>query len=523
MRWRNLRIGRKIGIGFGLVLALLGSLAISNYISVQRIHSSAEQVLDSGELIHTLMMREIDHLLWVDNLRTILDSQGPSEVELELDPDRCRLGQWLNSEERRQLEELSPSVMAALAELDVHHRRMHESARQIQVDVTANASLARQTYMNETRQDLLVVRERLAQVTSVVDQHRLAAAKEMDAITHGALNRSIYLPVAALVVGVVMAVAITSSISRPVRLLAGAMIEAAEGNLNVSVDYQAEDEAGQMVTAFNAMITALQRIIAVSKRTVTDTVNASQLLSTASEELSAAVQEVASSATYFATSATEISEETQGINEAARKTGELAKTSSEKTASCMETMLSIQRASHETAAAIDSLKSASEQIGKIVQVVTNIADQTNLLSLNAAIEAARAGEYGQGFAVVADEVRHLAEQTKSSLQEIDGIVANLKSQMDTTIHFTNSSREEVDRGTAVVKETTESLNQIVSQVSEKGQLQTIAVRTQEQAATRRNRRYDPGASGFTEEVAGSAAQLAQVLNLEALWSSCLSR
>ena len=116
------------------------------------------------------MMREIDHLLWVDNFGQSSIPRDPLRW-VELDPDRCRLGQWLNSEERRQLEELSPSVMAALAELDVHHRRMHESARQIQVDVTANASLARQTYMNETRQDLLVVRERLAQVTSVVDQH----------------------------------------------------------------------------------------------------------------------------------------------------------------------------------------------------------------------------------------------------------------------------------------------------------------------------------------------------------------
>ncbi|HKM17638.1 MAG TPA: methyl-accepting chemotaxis protein, partial [Limnochordia bacterium] len=189
----------------------------------------------------------------------------------------------------------------------------------------------------------------------------------------------------------------------------------------------------------------------------------------------------------------------------------------ERITSCMESMLMIEEASDTTSQAIASLKEASQEIVKIVQVVTDIADQTNLLSLNAAIEAARAGEYGHGFAVVAEEVRKLAEQTKTNLQEVNHLVANLETQMNTAVESTNISREKVHQGALVVKETTESLQNIVKRITDiMEQLKIISDRTQEQAALSQEiAAMTEEQSAATHGIAQSSVDLANIAqNLE---------
>lgn len=513
MKWTDLSVGKKLGVGFALVLIWLLAVGLFNHLGILNIRNHGDELLLAGDLRQTLTLREIDHLLWSDRLRDILDEGSSAHFDVELDPTKCQLGRWLLSDERRRLEEMLPDSQVLIKNLEESHAKMHATATKISNVIGKDANSARTIFYNETKPFLTELRGYLAETRTMLGQYQLEASENIVKINQSTLSWSTVLLIVGLISGIFMAILINRSIRKPIGLLTTVMTKAASGDLTVSADYKAADEPGLMVKSFNIMLKNIKEIIATSKKVIVETVSASQTMSAASEELSASVEEIASSATHFASSATEISDETVRINEAAQETERLARTGSERIESCLESMLTIEAASDDTVKAISSLKSASQEIVKIVQVVTNIADQTNLLSLNAAIEAARAGEHGRGFAVVADEVRKLAEQTKNSLGEVDKIVANLEQQMGFAVASTNVSRQKVSEGAITVRETTASLKMIVEQITNiMKQLKVISVQTQEQAAASEQiAAMTQEQAASTQEIARSSVDLANIV------------
>jgi len=512
MRWSNLSIGFKISIGFISVLVLIIGVGVIDVIGLLAIRGQSDYVLDILSLRYDFAQREIDHLSWVATLRDYIDAHNP-DFTIELDPNRCQLGRWLGGEQRQEVEANIPELAPIIAELEDYHRQLHNSARSIQASLTVDPNQATGIFQSETQAHLAQIRTRL---NTIKQQLQSMSAEANEVITDtivARINRSLIMLLASVILGILAAVYNTRSITKPIRLLNSAMLAASAGDLTVKVDYDANDEIGKMVKAFNKMVTGLNAIIGASKKVVSETVSSSNTMSAAVEELSSSIEQVAASASEFAISVTAISEHTQRISQEAQETGNMAKAGSERINSCMESMLMIEEASETTAKAIASLKEASREIVKIVQVVTDIADQTNLLSLNAAIEAARAGEYGHGFAVVAEEVRKLAEQTKSSLQEVHRLVANLEAQMNTAVESTAISRDKVHHGALVVKETTESLQAIVKRISDiMGQLKVISDRTQEQAALSQEiAAMTEQQSAATHGIAQSSVELADIV------------
>lgn len=288
----------------------------------------------------------------------------------------------------------------------------------------------------------------------------------------------------------------------PLRDLGGVMIEAGQGDLTVQATAPHEDEIGVLVTECNGLITSLAEIagqVRVSSESVT---NAATQLSASSEEINASSMEISSSVQQIAHGAELQSrkvEETSAlmqsisssIVEVAHRAVEASGTSDEaakaavlgeqSTREAIEKIAEVSAAIETLAVSVENLGRRSAEIGSIVDVITSIADQTNLLSLNAAIEAARAGESGRGFSVVAEEVRKLAEGSGKAAEQIGELIKDVQQETAKALKYMEIGTSEVHIGASVVERSGNSLRQITEAVTRTAALaQDIASATTEQ-------------------------------------------
>ncbi len=253
-----------------------------------------------------------------------------------------------------------------------------------------------------------------------------------------------------------------------------------EGDLRKRIDVIFDDEMGELAKNFNKFIEKIEKIIMNIKGTAAQ-------LSDAAGEISASINQLSDGAQQQAASFEELSSSVQSNAEHAATANGIAQTTAEEATKSGKVM-------DDTVETIMEISKSSKQIEDAVAIITDIADQTNLLALNAAIEAARAGEHGKGFAVVADEVRKLAEKSAFSAKEIINII--------------KSSSNKVEQGVVLSQEVGESLKKMVEDIKVvAGQLNSISDATKEQAAT-----MDENTS-VTESNAAAAEELAATGNI----------
>ena len=218
---------------------------------------------------------------------------------------------------------------------------------------------------------------------------------------------------------------------------------------------------------------------------VTLTANTGNEISSSSEQMAAGAQEQSAQTTEVAGAVEQMTktilETTKNSSiaaESAKNAGEIAKGGGQVVVETIEGMNRIAEVVSKSATMVQALGKSSDQIGEIVQVIDDIADQTNLLALNAAIEAARAGEQGRGFAVVADEVRKLAERTTKATKEIAAMIKQIQKDTGSAVESMVEGQEEVEKGKKLADKAGESLNEII-----KGAEQVVDVITQVAAAS----------------------------------------
>ena len=270
---------------------------------------------------------------------------------------------------------------------------------------------------------------------------------------------------------VLLALRVITSIQRAVKLLREASGQMASGDTTVRVRYQGQDELRDVAIAFNNMSerfqTALQdvdrsaeQLAAASEETSVITVNTSESMQKQQNEIS----QVATAMNEMHATASEVARSASQAADAARHADKEAALGRDVSLQTIDAIENLASGVESATAVIEALAKDSEDIGSVLDVIRSIAEQTNLLALNAAIEAARAGEAGRGFAVVADEVRTLASRTQQSTQEINDMVARLQSGAAQAVAAMETGRVQARAGVEQTLKTTACLESIVSAI-----------------------------------------------------------
>ena len=329
-----------------------------------------------------------------------------------------------------------------------------------------------------------------------------------------------------VLLGTACALFISKTLTKPLRDAVSVANAISEGDLRVAIVVESEDEIGQLMSAMKTMDERLKEVLSETKSAADNLASASQQLSASSEQMSRGVGEQSNRAAQIAASSEEMS---QTVMDIAKNASHMADSATETTKIAhdgegivnrsVEEVKAIAATVNESSQLMASLGERSKQIGDIVEVIKDIADQTNLLALNAAIEAARAGEQGRGFAVVADEVRKLAERTSKATTEIGAMIGAIQHEVDKAVHNMSDGTKRVAVGVEFSAKTGDALHSIVSSVQDlQAMVHQIASATEETSAASDQISSDietiasvsKEASSSSEQIARSASDLAEL-------------
>jgi len=265
----------------------------------------------------------------------------------------------------------------------------------------------------------------------------------------------------------------------------------ATGNLNINVEYVSADEVGELAQSFNQMVENIQRLIQEVQNVTSAVATASTQISSSAEEMATGSQEQSSQTSEVAAAIEQMSRtleqsssNIQKASQTAQQAGHHAQQGGVVVNNTITGMKRIAEVVNQSAEQVKVLGASSEKIGEIIGVINDIADQTNLLALNAAIEAARAGEQGRGFAVVADEVRKLAERTSKATKEIAAMICRIQEDTGRAVHSMQQGTDEVKSGIILAEQAGGMLSNIVANASAVADMiQQTAATSQEQTTT----------------------------------------
>ncbi|MFK4027931.1 HAMP domain-containing methyl-accepting chemotaxis protein [Stutzerimonas balearica] len=382
----------------------------------------------------------------------------------------------------------------------------------------------------QNRSNRLAAERRMAELSGEV----IAAAGqtlELATETMRSQRSNVYLLLAligglAIVIGALAALTITRMIVGPLRDTVAQAERVAAGDLSHSQASARRDEVGQLQNAMHRMNESLRNLIGRIGGGVSQIAAAAEQLSAVTAQTSAGVQtqreetdQVATAMNEMAATVQEVARNAEQASLAARQADQQARQGDRVVRDAIGQIGTLSSEVEHSAQAIEALNEQSGRIGSVLEVIRAVAEQTNLLALNAAIEAARAGEQGRGFAVVADEVRALARRTHDSTEEIEGLIGSLQQVAGQAVEQMQTSRDLTQRTVALANEAGTALGRITDSVSTIEQMnQQIAAAAEQQSSVAENisesvtRVRDIGeqsASG-SEQTASASAELARL-------------
>ncbi|MRR34092.1 methyl-accepting chemotaxis protein [bacterium] len=494
MRWfYNMRIRAKLLAGFTLIALLAAAIGTIGLINIRKINANDQLMYEQMTVplsqlggISTAFQRvrvNLAKLIMDDSIRKKEEAQGLiSKYSTEITELVGAFEKSVSSEgEKAHLNEFNNTRKEFLPII----------SRIIELSKSGKQAEAVALFQNEA---VTAARAEQAAIERLVAD-KVQAAKDTSSRNQEVGRKASMLMIAFTVIGILLALGIgfflAAVISGQLREKVTFAEAIADGDLTRSLEVRSSDEIGQLARALNSMREKLHTVINRMVETTETVSSAAVQLSSASEQMATGTEEVAAQAGTVAVASEEMAATSNEIAQnchlsadSANRAAETTRNGFEVVQHTVEGIRSRGERTRDNARIVASLGQRSDQIGDIVSTIEDIADQTNLLALNAAIEAARAGEQGRGFAVVADEVRALAERTTRATKEISEMIRSIQSETRTAIASMEEGVRGTERGAAEAAQLETSLQEILDQVSAVTmQISQIATAAEQQTST----------------------------------------
>ena len=479
----------KLTIGFGTVLAVTAILGVISYSAMSRVSDAADAVLfNSGkkeltESIETAIEKQ------TTGVRGFLLA-GKEELLKHDEEGKRELEESMSKIEKMFVTEEGKKAFAEVSRLSKEFRGIAD--REIQLRRAGKAKDASElAFSPRTAEVRSELRKSVAGLLELEEKLKLEAEAKQHAIESQVRLLVVSLSAAGILIGVLMAVFIVRSIAKTMRVMLSVIEEIAANNLTVAdMEALSQDEIGRAATALNRMKNSLRQMIQSIAGTAEHVASASEEISSSATQQAQGAETQKDQTTQVATAMQEMSSTVLQVSDNSNKAAESARKASETARQgglivdeTLSKMRSIADSVGATAKKVEELGKSSDQIGRIIGVIDDIADQTNLLALNAAIEAARAGEQGRGFAVVADEVRKLAERTTTATKEIAQMIKNIQDETKMAVVAMEQGTKQVEEGVQTTSQAGDALKEIIQMAEEVGEMIThIATAATEQSS-----------------------------------------
>nr|WP_274604542.1 methyl-accepting chemotaxis protein [Pseudomonas typographi] len=464
----------RILASFAVVIAIMLMMIVASYTRLVKIESTAEGVRTDS--IPGMYISSMIRSAWVDSYVYTQQLIGLSYQRELLTADE---DQYKGFAER------------LASQLDAYHKTTIDAQDQVNLDAFEKTRSAYEDALSKTleayRQRKFTQAQDLAQqtlaplwatgrkqVNAIIEYNGKAATDATNAIATSVAQAKLTMWVSlavAIIVAAICGLLLLGNIMAPMRQLLMVLAAMRGGDLSVRLNLRRNDEFAAVETGFNEMLTDLNALVSQAQRSSVQVTTSVTEIAATSKQQQATATETAATTTEIGATSREIAATSRDLVRtmgevagAADQASLLAGNGQQGVSRMEETMHQVMGAAELVNAKLATLNEKAGNINQVVVTIVKVADQTNLLSLNAAIEAEKAGEYGRGFAVVATQVRRLADQTAVATYDIEQMVREMQSAVSAGVMGMDKFSEEVRRGMFEVQQVGEQLNQIIHQV-----------------------------------------------------------